>query len=200
MVYKPSPEIMKMKFLFLGLAAAFMASCGSSRQTAQSTGIVGAAGDVEIIIPCSGLEFTSSPEFFRANSMGVSTNLEIAGQKAMTSARAKLAASIETTIKTVTDKYISSYEEGISTADRGRYQSITREVVNQRLNGIRTICQKTMQGTDGQYKCYVAIELAGDELVKAVSNTISDDSKLRTDFEYQKFLQTYEEEMSNFGK
>lgn len=81
----------------------------------------------------------------RASAMGISNSQEIASQKAMTAARAKLAAAIQTTVKTVTDNHASSYEAGQQEEAKGRFQSLTREVVNQTLNGVKVICQKMMK-------------------------------------------------------
>ncbi len=182
------------KLLAMLLVLVSVASCGASKKAKKAA----VEGDTEIIIPCSGTEFTTDNKYFRANAMGISHSLEIASQKALTAARAKLAASIQTTVKTVTDNYISSYEDNASEEARSRYQSMIREVVNFQLNGTKVICQKTMKSTEGQYKCYVAIELSGEELAASFSDKVSKDSKLRTDFEYEKFKQEWEKEMSAY--
>lgn len=153
--------------------------------------------DIEVIVPCSGPEYMPDAEHFRASAMGLSNSQEIASQKAMTAARAKLAAAIQTTVKTVTDNYASSYEVGQQEEAKGRFQTLTREVVNQTLNGVKVICQKMMKSPDGQYKAYVAIELGGIDVVKAMNNKISNDDKLRVDFEYEKFKKVFDEEMKN---
>ncbi len=178
------------KLLGLLFLVAAMTSCGSSKEA-----VTGLEGDVEVIVPCSGPEFLTSAEYFRASAMGFSNSMEIASQKAMSSARAKLASAIEVAVKSVTDNYLSSYEENQKEEARGRFQSLSREVVSQKLTGVRVICQKTMRAPDGQYKCYVAIELAGNEISSAMQDRISDDSKLRTDFEYKKFEEIFNKEM-----
>ena len=54
-----------------------------------------------------------------------------------------------------------------------------------------------MKSPEGQYKAYVAIELGGIDVVKAMNNKISNDEKLRVDFEYEKFKKVFDEEMKN---
>ncbi len=186
--------IMKAKFLLICAAALVAVSCGSSKNA-----IAMANQDIDVDVPCTGAAYSTSAEYFRANSMGMSKNLQMASQKAMTAARAELAAAIETTVKTVTDSYYSSYETDQTEELRGRFQTLTREVVNQKLNGIRVICEKTKQSPDGTYKSYVAIELAGVEIGKNIADKINADEKLRTDFEYQKFLEVFDTEMSAMG-
>ena len=64
--------------------------------------------DVEINVPCSGPEFQTNKEYFRASSMGLSTDMSIAKKKAMTEARAEIATAINAKVKSVTDSYVSS--------------------------------------------------------------------------------------------
>ncbi len=183
---------MKLQKLFIGLALVGAVSCASSKAPMANR-------DIEVEVPCAGLEYLTSAEFFRANASGVSNSLQTANMKAMQAARATLASAIETTVKTVTDSYVSSYEENANEESRSRFQSLTREVVNQRIAGVSVICQKTMQTPDGKYKSYVAIELSGEDLAKEMGDKISADSKLRTDFEYEKFKEVFEKEMEDLA-
>ena len=54
------------------------------------------------------------------------------------------------------------------------------------------------------YHAYVALELTSNEyleaLTKETNKRISDDEKLRTDFELDKFKKVFEEEMDNFAE
>lgn len=184
---------MKRRFYVVAvLAGVFMYACGGQKALVQKS-----QEDVEVNVPCSGIEYMTDAEHFRANAMGISNSQEIASQKAMTAARAKLASAIQTTVKTVTDNYVSSYESNQQEEAKGRFQSLTREVVSQTLNGVKVICQKMMKSPEGQYKAYVAIELGGMDVVKALNNKISNDDKLRIDYEYEKFKKVFEEEMKH---
>lgn len=183
---------MKRMYCVALLAGMLVYACGGQKQLVQKN-----QEDVEVIEPCFGPEYMTDAEHFRASAMGGSSNQELARQKALTAARATLAAAIGTTVKTVTDKYLSSYDVGPQEEAKGRYQSLTREVVNQTLNGVKVICQKMMKSPEGQYKAYIAIELGGSEVVEAMKNRISNDEKLRVDFEYEKFKKVFDEEMKN---
>ena len=77
---------------------------------------------------------------------------------------------------------------------------MVRIVVNEKLTGTRVICEKMMKTPDGKYKAYVAIELAGEEIAKAMDSRIKSDEKLRIDYEYEKFKKVFDEEMSNLEK
>ena len=66
--------------------------------------------------------------------------------------------------------------------------------------GINTICEKTTKTSDGKYKTYIAIELAGDELMTALNERLSKDAKLKIDYDYEQFKKTFEEEMDKLEK
>lgn len=180
------------KVLFISMFSAFMliiASCGGSKAV---------QGDVRIEVPCSGPEYRTNNEYFRASAVGLSSDMNIARQKAMTEARTVLAQAIEVKVSAVTDNYSSSYQMGEDEEARSRFQQLSRQAVQQQLSGIRVLCEETMKSPEGKYKVYVAIELSGEDIMKAAANRISEDEKLRTDFEYEKFKKVFEEEMSKF--
>lgn len=169
-----------------------MQSCKSSKS------VVKESGEVAIATYCSGPEYFSDNEYFRANNSGESTSQSMAKKKAMSNARLDLAAAIETRVKAVIDNYFSSYTSGPDIDDKERYEGLSREVINQELNGIRTKCEQFTKLANGNYKCYVAIELAGDEILNGMKNRISDDEKLKIDFQYEKFKEEFQKEMDQF--
>lgn len=179
-------------FALFALSASVYAKRAKKSQYQQSV----PQTEMEVIIPCTGADYRSNSDFFRASAFAASSSQEIATQKAMTQARANLAALINTTVKSATDKFISSKEGGVTDEIYTHYASLTRESVNVTLRGIRVICQKTTQGADGKFQHYIAIELAADELCQNIARDLSESAKLRADFEYQKFLETFESVMS----
>jgi hypothetical protein len=101
-------------------------------------------------------------------------------------------------VKAVIDNYFSSYQADGKIEDKSRYEGLSREVIQQKLNGIKTICEKTTKTKSGTYKTYVAIELAGDEILNAMNERLSKDTKLEIDFQYDKFKKELEKEMENY--
>lgn len=174
-------------------AAPMMQGCKSSKESKSTP-----KGEEKIEMYCSGPQYYSDGEYFRANDVAESTNQSMAKKKAMSNARLALAGSIETTVKAVIDNYFSSYTSGKDIDDKERYEGLSREVIDQQLNGIRTICEEYTKTAEGNYKCYVAIELAGDEIANNMSKRISDDEKLKIDFQYENFKKTFEKEMEDF--
>ena len=80
-----------------------------------------------------------------------------------------------------------------------RFESLNREVVDQTLSGITTLCEKLMKTEQGTYKTYVAIELSAEQLVSKYNERLSKDERLKIDYDYEKFKETFEKEMAKMG-
>lgn len=173
-------------------AAAIIAGCKSKEKLP--------VGEQEVIVPCSGPDFFTTNKYFRANSIGESQDQVTSKKKALTNARNELAQSIQTTVKTVTDNYVNSREMNNKEEVEERFESLNREVVDQTLSGVRTLCEKLVKTEQGTYKTYVAIELSADELVSKYNERLSKDERLKIDYDYEKFKETFDKEMEKMGK
>ena len=95
------------------------------------------------------------------------------------------------------DNYTSEYISGEDSDFNQRVQGLARTVVNQLLVGTPITCEGTMPGsTPGNIICFACVELTGKSVLDGIASKISNDEKLRTDFEYEKFKKVLEEEMS----
>ncbi|PKP39067.1 MAG: hypothetical protein CVT98_03470 [Bacteroidetes bacterium HGW-Bacteroidetes-15] len=183
-------ELTKILFVAILFAGAFtLASCGGSKKTTD------ASLGKELNIPCSDDEFHSDKTHFRGTGMGESTNLSAARRKASLDANAMLAASVNRTIKTVSDRYTQDITVGDASEFAEKFEDMTRSVVNQQLNNVATVCNKTFQ-KEGKYSVYVAVEVAKDEMLNNISDRISKDDRLRLDYDKMKFENIFNEEMS----
>ena len=99
------------------------------------------------------------------------------------------------------DNYVNSREFNNKEEVSERFEGLTREVVDQRLAGVRTICEKqvTVNAT-GNYKTYIAIELSAQDLLAAYNERLSNDERTRIDYDYEKFKETFDAEMNKIGK
>ncbi len=158
------------------------------------------AGEVEIIIPCSGSAFFSNKKFFRANAVGESLDQMTSKKKALSNAKAQLAGDIQTTMKVVGDNYVKSSEFNNTEEVLERFEENARTVVNQQLSGIKTICEKLTKTPEGKYKTYIAIELSGDDLVSAYNERLTKDQNLKIDYNYEKFKETFDKEMEKYER
>src|SRR5687767_8299257 len=179
-------------FVLLAFAGAFIMGCKSKEKAPPK-------GETEVVVPCSGPDYFTSAKFFRSNSIGESQDQVTSKKKALANARAELASSISTTVKAVTDNYVNSREMNNKEQVEERFEQLNREIVDQQLTGIKTICEKLMKTDQTTYKTYIAIELSAEELVASYNERLSKDDRLKIDYDYEKFKETFENEMEKLG-
>lgn len=177
--------------MLVALGGVFLDACKSKEKTPK--------GETEVTVPCSGPDFFTTSKFFRANSIGESQDQVTSKKKALANARAELAASIQTTVKAVTDNYTNSREMNNKEQVEERFEQLNREIVDQKLTGLKTICEKLMKTDNATFKTYIAIELSAEDLVATYNERLSKDDRLKIDYDYEKFKETFEKEMEKMG-
>jgi hypothetical protein len=170
-----------------------LSSCGGSKSAGGDDGM-----GKEISTPCSDNEFRSDQKFFRGTGVGTSQDLSTAKRKASLDANNNLAAGINRTLKSVTDRYTNERQIGANSEFEEKFEQLTRDVVNQELNNVSTPCSKTFQ-KDGKYTVYMAVEVAKDELLNNIKDKISKDQKLQLDYDKMKFENIFNEEMNKLA-
>lgn len=155
-------------------------------------------GEVLLKQYCTGSDYFSNNKYFRSNAIGESIDQMTARKKALSNAKAKLAGDINTTMKIVGDNYVKSSEYNNKEEVLERFEENSRTVVNQSLTGIKTICEEFTKTSEGKFKCYIAIELSGDDIVSKYNERLSKDEYLKVDYNYEKFKETFEKEMEKF--
>jgi len=171
-----------------------LSSCKGKKKTAEVP-VVPPKGETKVEVLCSGPQFFSTKEHFRANSIGESPNQPNSKRMALSNARAELVGQIETTVKAVIDNYFQDMTVGNKQEFVGRYEGLSREVINQKLSGTRVICEELTMTADGKYKTYIAIELAGNDILQSINQRVAADDRLRTNYEYERFRNEFEKEM-----
>jgi len=182
-------------FLLVGIVSMGMFSCKSKEKVLTSHDL----GETEIIIPCSGPEFSSNSKVLRYSALGESKDQMVAKKKAMSEARAGLAASLSTLVKGVTDNYVKSGNYNNAEELMTRYEGLIREVIDQNINGSTVICEKATITKSRTYKYYVCLELGSNDLFESINQKASNNEMLKVDYNYERFKKTFEEEMSKLG-
>lgn len=180
------------------VSALVISSCGGSKkaekETADRTG-----GFHELKIPCVD-KGSSDKNYFRAASVGNSKDLATSREKALLMTKQRLASLIQSTLKSVTERYVNEMDAADGSEFSQTFENITRDVVNQKLVDITIICEKTGQKDDGSYETYMAIEVSKEAIYNGVDKGISRDKKMETLYDREKFRKTYEEEMNKLGE
>ena len=187
-------NILKLCNLILLVGIVFsLHSCGTAKKIAASN------DEVLISTFCSGDDYASTSKALRFSGIGESMDMMTAKNKSMSEARAGLAASISTKVKSVTDNYVKSGNFNNKEELLRNYEGINREVVDQTLSGVIVICEKMTKTKVGTYKSYICVELGGSEILKTLNNKLSNNEMLKVDYNYEKFKKTFDEEMSKAG-
>jgi hypothetical protein len=194
-------RITSLTFMVLASLAIILVlgGCKSKKETTVQAPAAD-AGEKLIEVYCSGPEYQSDNDFFRASSVGESADQATSKKKALSNAKADLAGFIETTLKATFDNYVKSSEMNNTEEVLEKYEGLSREVVNQKLNGIKVICEKMTVTKNNTYKSYVAIELSGEDIASAMNQRLSTDDKLFIDYNYEKYKETFDKEMENLKK
>ena len=155
-------------------------------------------GEVRIVEYCSGPEFLTNGEYFRASATGTSPQREIAKKIARQNAEATLARAVEATVEIVAENQATQLGFGTTEEATSKFNELSRTIVNKKLTGAITICQELTMTEDKKYIAYLAIELSGGELANAYVQGLNQEERIRAEYNYDQFKETFEEVMSNY--
>lgn len=182
--------------MLVAVIAVFGTACGKKKKAVETPK---PTGEVLINEYCSSDEYRSTKDAFRATATGESLDRETAKKKARSNAQAELAQTISATMKIVGDNYVNSTEFNNKEEVTETFNQMARTVVDQELRGAVEICEKLTQktGPDGKitYVSYMALELSGSKIADAYNQGLSQNEKLKADYNYEKFKETFEKEM-----
>ncbi|MFM7683802.1 MAG: hypothetical protein ACKO7P_13835 [Bacteroidota bacterium] len=189
---------MKTKLTLLAIAATFalaLPSCKKEKKVEEKK----VDGEVIINEYCSGDSYKSTKEAFRSTATGESMDRETAKKKARSNAMSEMAKTISATMKIVGDNYVNSTEVNNKEEVTETFNEMARTVVDQELRGCIEICEKLTQRPNGTYVSYVALELSGNTIADAYTKGLSQNDKIKADYNYEKFKETFEKEMEKMG-
>jgi len=180
--------------LIPAIAVLTLAGCKSKKQPIQKE-----TGAVEISVPFSTKEFRSDEDNFRAKQVGKSPDLATAKKIAFQNAKSEMAANINSTIKRVTDQYTNQRTVGNKQEFENKFEELAREVVNLEISNVREIGEKIFKETDGSFSYWIAIEAGKKTIFDKVDAKISNDAKLKLDYDKQKFQNIFDAEMKKLA-
>lgn len=154
------------RIVLMVLAAIMLVSCGSAKKAAQKP--------VKTYVQ-PGSELLGAPNVLRAWAMGISDSEMTAKKKAMASATSELGAMLNSAVTTTVDDYCVALSEGEVASSKEYLSQKTNIVSNQLLVGVRPIFEQWEPAdANGMYRCYVVLEISGEEYVKKLLESIND--------------------------
>jgi hypothetical protein len=172
-----------------------LTSCKGEKET---TSTPDSRGEVRLIEYCSGPEFLTNGEFFRASATGSSPQREIAKKIARQNAEATLARAVEATIEIVAENQATQLGFNTTEEATSKFNELSRTIVNKQLTGAVTICQELTMTEGNKYIAYLAVELSGQNIADAYVDGLKQEERIRAEYNYDEFKETFEEVMSTY--
>ena len=192
---------MKTTKLLVVPALAILALAGCKSKKSAPVSVAKQEGLIEISTPFDSKEYRSDQENFRSKQSGKSPDLATAKKIAYQNARAEMAANINATVKRVTDQYTNQRTVGNAQEFENKFEEMAREVVNLQMSNVKELGQKTFQDpSDKAYIVWIALEANKKEVFEKLDAKISNDAKLKLDYDKQKFQQIFDEEMKKMAE
>jgi hypothetical protein len=182
--------------MLIAVMTIFGTACKKKKKVAETPK---PTGEVLINEYCTGDQYQSTKDAFRSTATGESMDRETAKKKARSNAQSELAKTISSTMKIVGDNYVNSTEFNNKEEVTETFQEMARTVVDQELRGAVEICEKLTQRENGTFVSYVALELSGSKIADAYNSGLSQNEKLKADYNYEKFKDTFEKEMEKMA-
>ena len=186
---------MKTRITLFAIAALTMIAISSCKKEKQLTSTPADRGEVVIKQYCSTTQFPTTAENFRASASGTSQNQENARKMARSNASGQMAQNIKQTMQIVGDNFTKAQFVNNKEDANATFQELIRTTVDLELKGCVVVCEELVQTANGDYTCYMALELKGGNILDAYNNSLSNNEKLKADYDYEKFKETFDKEM-----
>lgn len=152
-----------------------------------------------ITFPCQ-VEAKSSIGVIRARGMESSMDAQIAKSVANVIALEELASKIEVTVKSTTQYFIERTETNLNEELSKRFTRKIDVLVDQTIRGYRNTCEE-YQENNGKFRCFVALEINEDAVLKPVIEELKKDPELQNAIpDYDKFKAVFEQALSFYEK
>lgn len=178
--------------LSVALFSVLSISCASSKKSVNKMSI-----GTEIEVPLSGKDYQSNSEYWRYTTEGVSPEMSVAKEIAIQAAREQLAATVQSNVKMVIDRYAKNFNIGDNADLSQMYERQAVTAVQQTLLGSEIIGEKMFRLDNGVYKCFVCMQLSKKNVKERIISNIEEEEKLRTEFNREKFRDIFDKEMDN---
>ena len=156
--------------------------------------------------PCT--KATSDKNFIRANMNASSSDLAMSSEMSLFNSKDRLAQLISSDMKRVSEAYKKQRNiAGTSEFDQ-KFESTVRDVVSETLREISIVCEETTKTTKQRengtnydsYTTWTSIECSRETIYNGINSSLSNDEKLRQDYDAAKFREVFNEEINKLEK
>jgi ribosomal protein S17E len=162
-------------------------SCGGSKKGTNLS------GRKKIDMPCQG-EDQSNGSTIRYLATATSPRIDKVKGFAERRGREGLAAIMSVTVKKLSEEYAKQYGDNTSDDFVGVIDEMSREVINQKVNGAHAVCNEMYEKKDGGYEYWVVMELDLNDFFNDMSGKMSEKEKMFIEWSKDKFADRFDEE------
>lgn len=135
--------------------------------------------------PCTGSEYSTNTDFFRASASAQSGDATASKKKAVITART----TITNQIKAKAEMAAKSQSK-FGNPELEQFLNLIQMVTQQEAAKLKVICENSQQN-GGKYKTDVVVELPKAGVLSTIINQVKSDDKLKGIFEESKFRQAF---------
>ncbi len=166
-----------LKLTTIASCFAIMASCSSSKTTA-----VPQVNNDEVEINQLCYQKTDDENLF-ANAVAQSTDMQMAKDKAINSARAEIATATEA----IVDRFIKRYRKDVNEILDQKEEDRLQIAVKQTLVYSVIDCERITRTTDGKYRGYATVKLSKKGIKDALEKGVLENKELKLNFDQSQF-------------
>lgn len=187
---------MKTKVLFVSIALATMTlmSCKSTQKLPPPSDFI------EYELPCGDFDKDTKSHF---TGLGTAENVneQNARDAALEAAKGQVRRKLGGVVKGLSTDYSKLLRGSASQSDvESIVEGELATVVDRVLNDAQKTCEKMGRTQSGTYKSYMAIQISKEELANKMASALSDNDKLRMEFDRERFRKFAEEYMKGLNE
>ncbi|MBD81171.1 MAG: hypothetical protein CL840_19795 [Crocinitomicaceae bacterium] len=126
--------------------------------------------------PFQGSSYESNNRFFRGTGKGASNSENIARGKADIQAKSQLAGQVNTTMKQVSDQYMSQNENARAADLSEKFESLIRQVMNTNISDLRKIGEEKYYN-GAEYTVFIAYEIKKNAMFRFLKKQAKADAR-----------------------
>ncbi len=179
---------MKLYSILTIVAMATALTCCSANKKTKAN-----KGEQEIVQLCS---YSTDETTFYGNGVAESTDMQMAKDKATTSARAEISATLNIAVENFVKRYRTDTNDTLDQKTEDRLQTLTIQT----LANSTVCCERVVRAENGKYRAYVSVALPKTVVADAAKRAMAEQKEATLDDRASAFDKIVEQEIVKAGK
>lgn len=135
--------------------------------------------------PCTGSQYVTDAQFFRATASAVSSDVTASKKKATGNARTSLTNQIATK-----GDAAAKTQSKIAGTDMPQLVELIQIAIRQEAMNMKVVCENSDQA-NGKYNTSIVVELTKAKVLSSIIEQVKSEAKIKANFEEEKFRQAF---------